>query len=451
MIEIPDLWDVERREHPLIGIIGTLALTALPALMYLFLSNRFGFRVRWLRNVILLVSLAVFLPIFLPPGLHFPYGAAMEVRNYWIQISFFFSLYVVVWAVLKRKRGSKTLVAGVLAIVIGAIASFSEQDSVWGFSGAALFTVMMTISISREMSRIQREIRNTRDTFRLFVPEPVLDRIAKEGLESIHLGGAEEGVATILFTDIKSFATMAERLSPNQTLEFLNSLVQRMQPLISAHGGFINQYVGDEIMAIFHQAGHGPAALDAAIAIQREVALYNTVRRQRGDVPIEIGVGLNTGNIIWGTIGSEVRMESAVIGDPVNLASRLQSLTRQYGVPILGSEHIVREIPDVARYGYREVDIVQVKGKTQAVAVYEFFDGDPEPVQSQKRMLVEPFMQGIVRYRGNEWELAEALFTECLKVCPSDSISRMYIERCRAMRLSPPDGSWGGVTIHDRK
>ena len=144
-------------------------------------------------------------------------------------------------------------------------------------------------------------------------------------------------------------------------------------------------------------------------------------------------------------------MESAVIGDPVNLASRLQSLTRQYEVLILGSEHLVRQIPDMTRYAYREVDIVQVKGKTQAVAVYEFFDGDPEPLRSQKRMVVEPFMQGIVRYRANEWEPAEVLFAECLKACPGDSIARMYVDRCRAMRASPPGTVWGGVTVQGGK
>ena len=144
-------------------------------------------------------------------------------------------------------------------------------------------------------------------------------------------------------------------------------------------------------------------------------------------------------------------MESAVIGDPVNLASRLQSLTRQYGALILGSEHHMQQIPDISGYAFREVDIVRVKGKTEAVAVYEFFDGDPEPVRSQKRMVVEPFMQGIVRYRASEWDPAEALFTTCLEACPGDSVARMYIDRCRMMRDSPPGTGWNGVTIHERR
>jgi two-component system sensor histidine kinase ChiS len=359
-------------------------------------------------------------------------------RNLWVQLSFFISLYVVAWAVWKRKPGGGTLVAGVLAVALGTIASFETNDSVWGFSGAALFIVVMTISLSREMSRIQREVRSMRDVFRLFVPQPVLDRIAKLGLQSIRLGGAEEGIATILFIDIKSFTSVAEQLSPNQTLDFLNDFMRRMQPLINERGGFINQFVGDEIMAIFHHPGHAVAAVDTSLALRQELESYNVQRKMRGETPIEMGIGINTGGIIWGTIGSEVRMESAVIGDPVNLASRLQGLTRQYNAQILGSEHLLRQIPDMSQYAYREVDIVQVKGKTEAVAVYEFIDGDPEPVRSQKRKAVGPFMQGIVRYRANEWETAEALFATCVEVCPEDSVARMYIDRCRTMRVPPP-------------
>lgn len=137
-------------------------------------------------------------------------------------------------------------------------------------------------------------------------------------------------------------------------------------------------------------------------------------------MPIEMGIGINTGAIIWGTIGSKVRMESAVIGDPVNLASRLQSLTRQYGAMILNfGTHVLQQIPDLSKYGYREVDIVQVKGKSEAVAVYEFFDGDPEPIKSQKRMAVVS-CKVLCDTAGNEWQHAQELFATCLKACPDD-------------------------------
>jgi adenylate cyclase len=450
LVETPDLFGIER-EYPLQGNIASFALVALPLLLYLFLAERFHFNIRWVKRLMVTASAVVGLQSLIPLEYLFRHPLFITERNLWIQLGFFISLYVIAWAVWKRKPGSTTLLAGVLAVAVGSIAAFSLNNSLWGFSGAALFIMMMTISLSREMSRIQHEVRSMLDVFRLFVPQPVLDRIAKLGLQSIRLGGAEEGIATILFIDIKSFASVAEQLSPNQTLEFLNSFMRRMQPLINERGGFINQFVGDEIMAIFYHHGHAVAAVDTSLALRRELESYNAQRKTRGEVPIEMGIGINTGAIIWGTIGSEVRMESAVIGDPVNLASRLQNLTRQYGAMILGSEHVLRQIPDLTKYGYREVDIVQVKGKTEAVAVYEFFDGDPEPIRSQKRMAVETFMQGVVRYRANEWQEAEELFATCLKTCPDDSVARLYIDRCRAMRTSPPGAAWNGVTVQKWK
>jgi two-component system sensor histidine kinase ChiS len=283
------------------------------------------------------------------------------------------------------------------------------------------------------------------------VPEPVLDRIAKKGLQSIRLGGAEESAATIVFTDIKAFASIAEKLSPNQTLQFLNSFMRTMQPLIHERRGFINQFVGDEIMAIFHEPGHVDAGVETALVMQRALEPYNRERTRRNESSIDIGIGINTGGIIWGTIGSEVRMESAVIGDPVNLASRLQSLTRHYGVLILASEHVLQQLSRPERFGYREVDIVQVKGRNETVAVYEFFDADPEPVKAQKKQMLGYFMEGIVRFRANYWGEAQALFSECLRMCPTDHVSQMYIDRCKSLQRSPPQTDWNGITVHRKK
>jgi class 3 adenylate cyclase len=139
----------------------------------------------------------------------------------------------------------------------------------------------------------------------------------------------------------------------------------RMQPVIHANGGFINQFVGDEIMAIFYKSGHSEDAFQTAIAMRKVLQEHNHERSQRGEPPIDIGVGINTGKVIWGTIGSEVRMESAIIGDTVNLASRLQSLTKHYGTGVLAAESAYRQIPNPEKYRCRPVDVVQVKGKTQ--------------------------------------------------------------------------------------
>jgi class 3 adenylate cyclase len=282
-------------------------------------------------------------------------------------------------------------------------------------------------------SAIEKEIRQTRDVFRLFVPDAVLDRIAKQGLESIKLGGAEEEIATILFTDIRSFTSIAEKLSPNETLSFLNEFMQRMAPVIHRNGGFINQFVGDEIMAIFYLPAHENSAIEAAIAMRKALNEHNDERIARGEPPIDIGVGVNTGKVIWGTIGSQVRMESAIIGDTVNLASRLQHLTKEYGVGVLVSESAFREIPNPEKFCYREIDVVQVRGKNKPVVVYEIFDADPDPVIAKKKNCLSQYNRGLHYFHAEDWRQAALLFEECLEIFPEDSISRFYVERCKAV------------------
>jgi len=294
-----------------------------------------------------------------------------------------------------------------------------------------------------KVSAIEREVRRTRDVFRLFVPDAILDRIAKQGLESIKLGGAEEGIATILFTDIRSFTTIAEKLSPNDTLAFLNEFMQRMEPVIHQNGGFINQFVGDEIMAIFYRSGHEDAAIATAIGLRQALNEHNRRRAERGEPPIDIGVGVNTGKVIWGTIGSEVRMESAIIGDTVNLASRLQNLTKNYGVGVLVSESAFREISNPERFCYREIDVVQVRGKTKPVVVYEIFDADSDLIKMKKHNCLSQYNRGLHYFHAEDWQQAMSLFEECLEIYPDDPISRLYIERCRAHLANSPDNKNG--------
>jgi class 3 adenylate cyclase len=306
------------------------------------------------------------------------------------------------------------------------------------FYAAIILMISMSVFLARNFAHTNKNleaqlinVRRTRDVFSLFVPEPVLDKIAKEGLDSIKLGGAEEGMATILFTDIRSFTSIAEKLSPKETLAFLNEFMRRMQPVIHQHGGFINQFVGDEIMAIFYLSGHEDKAIEAAIDMRKTLNAHNRERLERGEPPIDIGVGVNTGKVIWGTIGSEVRMESAIIGDTVNLASRLQNLTKHYGVGVLVSESAFREISNPEKFCYREIDVVQVRGKTRPVVIYEIFDADSDLIKTQKLNCLSQYNRGLHYFHAEDWQQAMTLFEACLKIFPEDPISRIYLARCK--------------------
>jgi hypothetical protein len=193
-------------------------------------------------------------------------------------------------------------------------------------------------------------------------------------------------------------------------------------------------------MAIFHLPAHESAAIETAIAMRKALNEHNHERVARGEPPIEIGVGVNTGKVIWGTIGSEVRMESAIIGDTVNLASRLQDLTKQYGVGVLVSESAFRKLPDPAKFCYREVDNVQVRGKSQPIVVYEIFDADPDPIIAQKKNSLPQYNRGLHCYHAEDWRQAALLFKECLEIFPEDPVSRFYLARCDAQLAGAGSG-----------
>jgi class 3 adenylate cyclase len=345
-------------------------LIIISILLYLFLTKQFEFSNRKLKFIVLGISGILILTLVLPNDLSNS-ELLTEGRMRWAQIIELIGIIIIFWAVGKRKAGSLFVAIGVLPFAFGTINSIRTLDDMWLHGGFGVFTVMMTIGLALKMRSFELEIQQTKDVFRRFVPDPILDKIANKGLRSIKLGGAEENFATVLFADIRGFTTIAEDLTPNETLNYLNKFMTCMQPEIVKKGGFINQYVGDEIMAIFHNEGHAEAAIDTAIEMLNVLKEQNPEQIAKGNPEIKIGIGINTGKVIWGTIGSETRMESAVIGDTVNLASRMQNLSKVYKTQILISDSTYANFQKENKYNIRNVDTVKVKGKTEPTTVYE--------------------------------------------------------------------------------
>ena len=208
-----------------------------------------------------------------------------------------------------------------------------------------------------------------------FVPHQFVQLLGKDSVVDIDLGESLEKKMTILFSDMRDFTTLSESMTPRQNFEFINTYLERMEPVITKYHGVIDKYIGDAIMALFPT---GPDdALDGAIGMLDTLAAYNKEREAIGHRPIFIGIGLNTGLMMLGTVGGRNRMESTVISDAVNLASRVESMTKSYGTSLLITEHTYCGLKDPSRYGIRFADRVMVKGKTQPQSVYEVFDGDP--------------------------------------------------------------------------
>ncbi len=286
-----------------------------------------------------------------------------------------------------------------------------------------------------------------------------MSRYMDPGLADQILGGSEEilggtsTTATVLFSDIRGFTTLTEELGPQGTVSLLNEYFTLMVDCIQKEGGMLDKFIGDAIMAAFgvpipHDDDED-RAVRTAIAMIRALQLWNARRAADGKRPVGMGIGLNTDTVVSGNIGSPKRMDYTLIGDGVNLASRLEGLCKQYHACILISENTLRRLKGT--YRVREVDRVRVKGKTQSVGVYEVLDYHTEASYPNLPEGMNHFRDGLARYRGREWDRAVAMFTETLRINPQDQLARMYVDRCAEFRANPPGDDWdGGWVMHTK-
>ncbi|MDP2235350.1 MAG: adenylate/guanylate cyclase domain-containing protein [Bacteroidales bacterium] len=205
-----------------------------------------------------------------------------------------------------------------------------------------------------------------------FVPEEFLQILGKKSITDVALGDQIQKHMTILFIDIRSFTTISEKLSPKENFDFLNDYLGYMEPVIRAHNGFIDKFIGDSIMALFGDKAED--AIDAALEMHERLKEFNLMLKQVGRPPIDTGAGIHSGNLMLGVVGGEGRMETTVISDSVNLASRLEGLTRNYDAFLIVSESTLELVENKNSYTYKYLDEVKVKGRTGAVKVYAVTD-----------------------------------------------------------------------------
>ncbi len=261
-----------------------------------------------------------------------------------------------------------------------------------------------------------------------FVPKELLAFLGCDSIVDIKLGEAVELEMSVLFSDIRDFTTLSEQMTPTENFKFINSYLSRMEPLIVENQGFIDKYIGDAIMALFSEGADD--AVKAGIAMLHTLAEYNRDRASVGYVPVEIGVGINTGSLILGIVGGKNRMDGTVISDAVNLASRIESLTKNYGVSLLITQQTFDRLRNPGDYAIRVIDEVQVKGKSEWVTVYEVFDADVPEVKGGKLATLQLFTEALSLYNMNNFREAAGLFADCLRQNPGDKVARSYWERC---------------------
>ena len=285
--------------------------------------------------------------------------------------------------------------------------------------------------------------------YQRFVPREFLNLLAKESILDVILGDQTAQQMTVLFSDIRGWTTLSEEMTAQESFNFINAFLNRVSPVINAHRGFIDNFQGDGMMALFPETADD--AVQAAIAMHAAVSEYNKDRKKKGYQPIGIGVGLHIGDLMLGIIGHEQRMQGTVVADAVNLASRLEGLTRIYGSSISISEPTLSQLKDPDKYKHRFVDKVQVKGKKDPVSVHEVFDGDPPAVIEIKEQTKNDFEEGLCLYYDRKFSEASVKFNQVLEKHPDDRAARIYLKRSANYMVNGVPEDWTGVEVLTQK
>lgn len=297
------------------------------------------------------------------------------------------------------------------------------------------------------------EAMRLNQTFQKFVPRQFVEHFAKNGIDTLELGRADEDEVAILFCDIRGFTGLSERMKPQELMNFLNSYFLRMNDPIHQNGGFIDKFIGDAIMALFDHPGGSSTdkatdALNASLDLQKALKVYNSHRAKCGYEPIRVGVGVHYGPVILGTVGSDDRMDTTVIGDSVNLAFRLEGLAPKYHADIVISAQTLNAIEEQHTVTYRMLDLVRVKGRKAPIHIFEVLNHLVEEERALKLLIDEDIRKGLTCRIEQNWGEAMQHFQLALAKAPNDSLVKHHIEVCEYFQRASLPSDWDGAVAH---
>lgn len=317
---------------------------------------------------------------------------------------------------------------------------------------ARVRTQIMLSSLQRDLEVQVRqrttELQNLNASYRKFVPEEFLKFLNKTHFTEIELGDHVAMEMTVFFSDLHGWTTLSEKFDPIQNFQFVIDYFSLVGPLIREHSGFIDQYYGDGIMALFDKSPDD--ALNAAIRVVKKVQEVNTDKGTDSQ-PLRIGIGLHTGDLMLGIVGEEERMQGAVVSDNVNLASRIEGLTRVYDSSIVISEVTYQKLENPGKFQIRFLDSVKVKGRVGKVKLYEVYDGDPPEIISRKSDSRECFEKGIDHYYKKQFAEASVEFNMVLEENSQDKAARIYLQRSARYMVDGVPSDWDGAeNVHSK-
>jgi adenylate cyclase len=370
-----------------------------------------------------------------------PYMLATEVVLLFVgglALSLLIPMLSALWATAAAAIGA-TLITGISFL------AWTHADTVLPLAASILMTAFLyTVDMAYGYFVESRTKRQITEIFGQYVPPELVDKMAEDPTKYSMEGRSDE--LTVMFSDIVGFTSISESLEPKELAAFINEYLTSMSLIIRNHRGTLDKYIGDAIMAFWGapvaDPEHARQGVIAALAMQAKLAKINEEVRAKGWPEIRIGIGLNSGVMRVGDMGSKVRRAYTVMGDPVNLGSRLEGLTREYGVGVLVGEATRDKVKDVV---FREIDRVKVKGKDEPVAIYQPLGLEG---QVQNKLLDEArlWRQCLEQYRARDWDRAEASLLDLQRMAPGAELYETFVERIAAFRKQPPPADWDGVT-----
>jgi class 3 adenylate cyclase len=323
------------------------------------------------------------------------------------------------------------------------LARFTHRPDELGQLASAVGGMAQSIS---ESNRLKEQFLQAAQRF---IPAQYLDFLEKDSITSVNLGDHVSAEMAVMFSDIRGFTTMSEKMTAKENFDFVNEYLKLVSPIIQKHEGFIVKFLGDGMMAIFP---YGVAdAVQAGIEKEEKVQEFNQLLKSRGLPEITVGIGIHTGNMMVGMIGDEMRMQGDAFSDNVNLTARIEGLNKFYGTSMIISEDTLRQLPGPVAFKMRYLGKAVVKGRMAPLGMYEVYEGLPEALIEAKASTREAFEQAITLYAEGSFAQAGQLFSQVLEKDPGDKTARYYLESCAEWVDRPRTADWNGAIVMDSK